>query len=153
MDANGRPMVLLDGNESFDEEIRARYRLYPDQVAGYRNFYKIMYGIPMSITPGLIKQFDAVETKDFEGQKALAVSFEWKDPVIKPHWTLYVDPITYGILGVDMTDRSGQGDGERIVFRGLVKYGDLQLPHMRHWYDLQEVSYLGSDIIISASEM
>ena len=31
MDANGKPMVLLDGNESIDEEIRARYSVISRQ--------------------------------------------------------------------------------------------------------------------------
>ncbi len=84
MDANGRPMVLLDGSEQFDEELRARYRLYPDRVSGYRDFYRVMYGLPMSLDLSRIRNLGDVTTATFQGSRALVFTIEWKKPLLKP---------------------------------------------------------------------
>ena len=52
------------------------------------------------------------------------------------------------MLGVDMFSEASR-EGERIIFRGLINYSEMRLPHMRDWYTLDKTSYLGSDIILA----
>ncbi|MCA6078725.1 DUF6503 family protein [Fulvivirga sedimenti] len=152
MDANGKPMVLLDGSEQFDEELRARYRLYPDRVAGYRDFYRVMYGLPMSLDLSRIRNLGDVAAGTFQGNRALVFTIEWKKPLIKPVWKVFLDPDTHSVMGVELIEPDNADAGERIVFQGLVEYQGIRIPHMRHWYSLKNNSYLGSDIIITNEE-
>jgi hypothetical protein len=148
MDANNNPLVLLDGNEQIDEEHRSRYRLYPDRVSGYREFYRILYGLPMSLDFELIRKIDDMREAMFLDQKAMVIGIQWYEPVIKPYWKLYLDPATYRIIGIELMEKGKPGVGERIVFDGIVDYKGLQIPRMRHWYSMDKNVYLGSDIII-----
>ena len=147
MDANNKPLVLLDGNEQIDEEQRARYRLYPDRVADYRDFYRLMYGLPMSIDYKLIRKLYDIRSVNFLGSPSLMIEIAWEKPIIKPVWKLYLDPDTYHLKGIDLTDSDAK-TGERVVMEGLVDYNGLKIPRMRHWYKLENNDYLGSDIII-----
>ena len=152
MDANGKPMVLLDGSEQFDEELRARYRLYPDRVSGYRDFYRMMYGLPMSLELSRIRSLGDVTAGSFQGERAIVFTIEWKKSIIKPVWKVFLNPETYSTMGVELIDPDDAGSGERIVFEGLIAYNGIRIPHMRHWYSLKNNSYLGSDIIIMNEE-
>jgi hypothetical protein len=149
LDANNNPLVLLDGNEQFDEEQRARYRLFPDRVGSYREFYRVMYGLPMSLDFELIRKAEDMREVQFQGKDALMIGIQWYEPILKPYWKIYLEPGTYRVLGVDLTEKSKPGSGERVIFDQLMEYNGLLLPRMRHWHSIQDNEYLGSDIIIS----
>ncbi len=148
LDANNNPLVLLDGNEQFDEEQRARYRLFPDRVGSYRSFYKIMYGLPMSLDFELIRKVEDMREVTFQGKDAMMIGILWHEPILKPYWKIYLEPGTYRVLGVDLAEKDKPGSGERITFDQLMEYNGLLLPRMRHWYSIRDNAYLGSDIIM-----
>jgi len=151
MDANNKPLVLLDGNEQYDEEQRARYYLFPDRVAGYRSFYQVMYGLPMSLDFEQIRKVDDMRETKFMGEDAVMIGITWHEPIIKSYWRVFLEPGTYRVLGVELTEKNNLQQGERIVFDGLVEYKGLLLPRMRHWYSIGNNAYLGSDIIINSA--
>ncbi|MEJ2003532.1 MAG: DUF6503 family protein [Cyclobacteriaceae bacterium] len=150
MDANNNPLVLLDGNEQFDEEQRARYRLFPDRVKGYRDFYRVLYGLPMSLDYTLIRKIEDMREAEFQGEDMLMIGITWFDPVVKAYWKIYLEKDTFQVRGVELTDKNNPDSGERIIFEDLVEFKGLMIPRMHHWYSISENAYLGSDIIMTS---
>lgn len=145
--ADGKPNILLDGQENFSADLVEKYRLVPQRSLDYKNFYSFMYGLPMSFIDKY-KTLENAQTTVFNGQAALVVETELKEAMISKHWRLFFHLENYKFLGIEILDMEKPGEGERIVFDGSIHLQGMRLPRMHHWYELKTYEYSGSDIIV-----
>ncbi len=145
IDENGS-VTLLDGEVITDSLLIKKYRLEPKRNKRYHRFYKTLLGLPMSLANEL-KEVNAVEETVFNSVESYKIPIELKEPLFSKHWVLYLSKKEHKILGLEMVFPSDAVKGERLVFEGEFKLGDLILPRIRHWRELSN-EYLGSDIII-----
>ena len=106
-----------------------------------------MYGLPMSLDEGIIEEIQQVQTVQEDGKELFEISLKLNRSVISDHWKLLVAVDNFQLIGIELLHPETPEEGERLVFEDLVSLGDVQVPRIRHWYDLQ-ATYLGSDIII-----
>ncbi|MGN8226331.1 hypothetical protein [Gracilimonas sp. BCB1] len=149
IDEEGNPKVLLNGSTQIVEDTVNEYRLGEDRNAGYRSFYELMYGLPMSVTEEMWASIEDAELLSLEGQEVYKVRLELKQAMISKHWVLYFDKNKYSLaaLKFDHSEDSNRPD-EIIMFDGEYKLGEITIPRFRHWYHMESGEYRGSDVIL-----
>ncbi len=153
IDKEGNPKVLLNGSPQMDESIVNEYRLGEERNAGYRSFYKLMYGLPMSVTESVWENIKDAESTTLEGQEVYKVQVELKAAMISKHWVLYFDKDDYSLFALKF-DHSGDPNrpDEIIMFDGVYHFGEIAIPRFRHWYHENTGEYRGSDVIVKGLE-
>ena len=151
MDANNEVSVLLDNQMVQDSMTIQRYMLHKTRVKSYQNFYQMMLGLPMSLNEKSVAEFDAVSSTVFNDKDAYAIDIRLKKPIFSTTWKVYVSTIDFSLLGVEIISEESPSDGERLFFDKTVRIGNIEIPRIRHWYDLEDV-YGGSDVIVSVLE-
>ena len=126
------------------------HRLECERTRGYRAFYKLLNGMPMSLYAPEVQLLPEVAEDSIGGRKALRIAARFNNPVIGEEWFIYFDPENYQLLGYGYAD---EGAGEILRLDGLVEVGGMRLPRMRHWYNRLDNSYLGSDIYVIVEEL
>ncbi len=153
VDSNGAPSVLIDGESSFPEAWREKYRLAPQSPLGYKRFYFIQFGLPMTLDDDFIERITQVSKTRFNGQVAYAIDIVLREPMFTKNWCLYIAKKDDAFLGMDMYKmENGEKVGERLVYDGTFEVDDVLLPRMKHWYDISSEAYLGSDILVKTEE-
>lgn len=147
VETDGSPKVLWNGNENFSDELIEKYRLQAARSNGYQQFYQLMYGLPMSLDKHLVKTVGKVKTVDRKGQQVFAVDLELKEAMISKHWRLLIAVDNFQVIGLELFHPDDATQGEILNFDDLVTIEGIQIPRIRHWYDM-EAQYLGSDIIV-----
>lgn len=126
------------------------HRLECERTQGYRNFYRLLNGMPMSLHVPEVQLLPETGQDTFGGKPALRITARFNDPVIGEEWAVYFDPDNYQLLGYGY---AAEGAGEYIRLDGLAEAGGMKLPRMRHWYNRMDNSYLGSDIYVIIEEL
>jgi len=152
IDADGNAEVLLDGSKDFSKELAEEYRLDASRNQGYREFYQMMYGLPMSLTDDLVAEMKAAETVTFNQQEAYKIQIKLKEAMIGQYWRIFLSTENHKIIGLEIFKEENAAAGERLYFDGEFDYKGIQIPRMRHWYDLETEAYSGSDIILKEWE-
>lgn len=149
IDKEGNSTVLLNGSSQIGEELVDEYRLGADRNAGYRSFYELMYGLPMSINEEVWANIQDAETTSLEGQEVYKVRIELKESMISKNWELMIDPADYSLVALKF-DHSDDPDrpNEIIMFDGEYSFEGISIPRFRHWYHEESGEYRGSDIIV-----
>jgi hypothetical protein len=145
--ADGTASVLWNGSEYFSKDLIEKYRLQTSRCAGYQQFYQLMYGLPMTLDEQLVKTVGKVETIERNGQQVFAVDIELKEAMISKHWRVLIAVDNFQVLGLELFHPDDPTQGEILTFDDLVEVDGIQMPRIRHWYDM-EAQYLGSDIIV-----
>jgi hypothetical protein len=123
-----------------------QYRLQCDRTQGYQSFYQLLTGLPMTLFTPEVSLGESVDAVDFGPYACYAVSARLNNPIISEQWMFYFDRADYQLRGYRA---AGEGAAEYLELDGLVSFNNMQLPRMRHWYNLADTTYLGSDIVIN----
>lgn len=149
IDSLGNSSVLLDGEKNFDSLLIGKYRLDPQRNAGYKKFYELLYGLPMSLKDFQKNIVRATETI-FNDKDSYKIEMELNESIISNHWNIYISRLNKEIIGVEIIFKDEPEKGERLYFDGKFMINDMSIPRIRHWHELHNDNYLGSDLIIKS---
>ncbi|MBW8244597.1 hypothetical protein K1F50_17450 [Muricauda oceani] len=147
IDKNGSSSVLLNGEIATDTALINKYRLDPSRNIGYRQFYQIFYGLPMSLENRISEIKNTMETT-FANQECYKVEIELKEPMFSKDWNLFISKSTKEIIGIEIVTKDKPAEGERLYFEKTITINEIRIPRIRHWHELSDDSYSGTDIII-----
>ncbi len=145
---SGEAKVLVNGSEEFSEEIKEELRLDASRNSGYRSFYRLMQGIPMSLDDSTVKEIGKVREEVIDKKAVLAISIELKEPMISSNWLLYISKEDYSVVALRFLHHDTEREDEMIVFDGIYEFENIRVPRFRHWYEADSREYSGSDIIV-----
>lgn len=128
-----------------DTAVVQQFRLGCERTQGYRSFYQLLTGLPMTLFSPDVSLNEEATAVTFGPYACYSVRARLNNPVISEEWLFYFDQQTYQLRGYQS---AGAGAAEYLELDGLVQHGDMYLPRMRHWYSLADSVYLGSDIIM-----
>lgn len=145
---SGRCYNFIDDQavDPADSTTITQYRLQCDRTQGYQSFYQLLTGLPMTLFTPEVSLGETVEAVDFGPYNCYAVSARLNNPIISEQWIFYFDRGDYQLRGYRA---AGEGAAEYLELDGLISFNSMQLPRMRHWYNLADTTYLGSDIVIN----
>jgi len=144
--------VLLDDSEEIADSLVEKFRLKPERNEGYREFYKMLYGLPMSLDDEWIKEIGVVETNDFRGKTCYKIPIELKKAMFSKNWTIYISKASYEFKGMEITFPEDTSKGERLYFEGKININGVSIPRIRHWHEYSNDEYSGSDIVLKELE-
>ncbi|RTE55485.1 hypothetical protein EHW67_02665 [Arenibacter aquaticus] len=147
IDSSGNSFVLLDGNIVTDTVLIDKYGLDAFRNIGYKNFYKLLYGLPMSLKDSY-KEIINTSVSIFNEEECYKIEMELKDTVISKNWILYISKSNMRIKGVEIIFPEKPDEGERIYFDEIIIINGIKIPRIRHWHLLNDNSYSGTDLII-----
>ena len=147
IDENGSTKTLLDNKASTDSLLIQKFRLDPKRNLGYKRFYQLLLGLPMSLQDENITLNKEVSEVIYNSKKAYKISLELEKPMFSKNWNLYFSVDNFTLLGIEMIFLEDKNKGERLLFDSKIKIGEMILPRIRHWHELDN-TYSGSDIII-----
>lgn len=151
IDRNGISSVLLDGHAEIDSLLIDKYRLDAKRNIGYKNFYHLLYGLPMTLDESA-KEIIKTTVQNFKGEPCYKLELELKEAVISKYWNLFVSKTTMESRGIEIVVPDKEDGGERIYFDELIVVNGIQIPRIRHWHELKNDHYSGSDLIIKEIE-
>lgn len=147
---NGESQIFLNGESDLSQAIIEQYRLNVERSIDHKKFYKLMYGLPMSLTEEIWKRIEPAQKSEFEGVDAYRVRIELKDEMISNYWTLIVGVETYELLAIEFNHPEvPEKEEELIKFEGEFEISGVKLPRIRNWYIKGTNEYLGTDIIVA----
>lgn len=147
IDENGVSKTFLDNQISTDSLLIKKYRLDPKRNFGYKRFYQLLLGLPMSLQNEKFYLKENVEEVFFNHQNAYKLSLELEKPMFSKNWNLYFSLNDFTLLGIEVVFPEDKNKGERLFFDGEMKINAMSIARTRHWYELDN-TYAGSDIII-----
>lgn len=147
IDSLGNSFVLFDGKIETDTAVMNKYRLDVSRNFGYRNFYQLFYGMPMSLSSSLEKITKTSENT-FNEVDCYKIEMELKEAVISKYWCLYVSKSDLQVVGLEIVFPDNPNAGERLYFDQLILVNGLKIPRIRHWHELNDDAYSGTDLII-----
>ncbi len=148
IDDKGNAQVALDGIKDIDEELIEKYRLNPKRNKGYQDFYRIMYGLPMSLTSETIESIDKVSIETFNKIDCFKIEIKLKEKLFSKHWYVFISKMDYELKGIEIIFPDDTTKGERLYFDGNIEIKNINIPRIRHWHEYSDNAYLGSDIIV-----
>jgi hypothetical protein len=151
MDENDLAMSLLDGKLVTDSTLIKSYRLEPSRNERYKSYYEGFYGMPMNLPEKIEKIIESTEVV-FNGKECYSIKIKLKEPLFSDQWRVYVAKADYFVLGLEMITDESKMEGERLYFDQFFEVDGMKLARMRHWHDIKDDVYLGSDIIVSNVE-
>lgn len=151
IDERGHLSTLLDGNKKFTFEESEKFRLDPSKIGNYRDFYSMMYGLPMVFKDQNNGKIISMNEGRFKDTDIFVVNYQLDKPIIGPIWKLLISKSNYELLGIRIIDPFQPERAEEILFQGTSPVGGIKIPQTRHWIDLNTGEYGGSDIILKAT--
>ncbi|WP_282163015.1 DUF6503 family protein [Ulvibacterium marinum] len=146
---NGESKIFLNGESELSRAIIEQYRLNVERSLGHKKFYKLMYGLPMSLSNNFWEQIRSAQKAEYEGREVYRVAMELKDEMISKHWTLIIEVETYTLLAIEFNHPEDPGKEEEIItFEGEFDINGMKIPRIRNWYIKGTNEYLGTDIIV-----
>lgn len=146
---NGESKIFLNGESELSRAIIEQYRLNVERSLGHKKFYKLMYGLPMSLSNNFWEQIRPAQKAEYEGREVYRVAMELKDEMISKHWTLIIEVETYTLLAIEFNHPEDPGKEEEIItFEGEFDINGMKIPRIRNWYIKGTNEYLGTDIIV-----
>ena len=151
INAKGITTVLLDNKVVEDSLSIKKYMLQPRRVKSYQNFYQMLLGLPMSINEHTIAEFNSISKTIFNEKLSYKVQIKLKEPMFSDVWNLFVSEDDFTLLGIEMIFPEDPTKGERLYFEKTIQIGEITIPRIRHWYELND-TYSGSDVIVKLLE-
>ncbi len=148
IDAAGNNTVLLNGNEQFPDSLKEKYMLDPARCATYQNFYQIMYGLPMTLNDSFLAQLGDAEKTYFNNTPCYKIPATLQEEMFSKDWILYISRKDFTFKGMEIIFPEEPTKGERLFFEGEIAINGVKIPRYRHWYELKDNEYAGSDIIV-----
>lgn len=140
--------IFLNGKSAFTEDIKEKYGNL-ETIKRSKNFYEIMYGLPMSFTDEFWKEINPAQKATFEGKEVYRINIELQEELISKHWTLIISAETYKIMAIEFNHPEEPEKNEEIIkFYGEYEINGIQIPRVRDWYDKNTNEYLGTDVIV-----
>lgn len=148
IDENGEAKIYLNDSEEIADSLVEKFRLKSERNIGYRDFYQLMYGLPMSLNDESIDNIGAVEVKNFNDQECYQIPIELKEAMFSKNWVIYIAKDSYRLKGLEIVFPEDASKGERLYFEGNIDLQGVQIPRFRHWHEYAGDNYSGSDIIL-----
>jgi len=138
----------LNGRTDLSDEELERFRLSPDRVAWYRNYYLYLWGLPQKLRDPGTNLADTVTAGRFLDREVMVLSVTYAPEVGTDYWEFYLDPDSAELVGCRFWREDRASDGEYIVFEGLYRIGNMRIPAKRAWYTNADDRLLGTDALI-----
>lgn len=148
IDESNQAKVFLDDSEEIADSLVKKFRLKPERNDGYREFYKMLYGLPMSLDDEWVKDIGAVEMSDFRGQMCYRIPIELQQKMFSKHWVIYLSKSSNEFKGMEIIFPEDKTKGERLYFEGTINIDEVNIPRIRHWHEYSNDDYSGSDIVL-----
>ena len=147
--SNGESKIYLNGQSNVPENLKEKYGLNLERSKGFQNFYKVLNGIPMSITDDFWNKIEPAQKIEYEGKEAYGIRINLKDEMISKHWTLIISAESFKVLALEFNYPDTPDKEEEVIkFDGEYEVGGMKVPRIRHWYIKDTDEYLGTDIIV-----
>lgn len=143
----GESYFLINGSETFSEELKEKFRLNEKRLLMLKNYYQYLWLLPNKLLDDGARLSEKINRKEFFGRDALEMKVTYDPDVGKDIWYFYFHPENYALIGYRFYHDEIQNDGEYIILDGEVKSGKIRIPKERKWYMHQNDKYLGSDIL------
>ncbi len=143
----------LDGSAQPTPEQVRRFGLSCAQMRRTRDYHLYLYGLPMKLRDAGTRIDPTVRTARVGGRDLWQVRVTYDPEVGGDSWTFFFDPASAALVGGRFSRGRAEGDGESIVFAGLVQGGGLRLPAVRTWYRTGDDALLGTDTILSIERL
>lgn len=147
IESGGNSFVLVDGSKDIDSLLVEKYRLNPSRNIGYKKFYHLLYGLPMTLNNSLQEVKNTSETI-FNGKACYKIELVLKEVMFSKHWNVFISKEKKEIKGIEMIVPEKSDGGERIYFEGNILVKGIKIPRIRHWHEFNSDTYSGSDLII-----
>jgi hypothetical protein len=145
----GESNTFLNGKSDLSDEVIEKYRLSADRTLGHKRFYKLMYGLPMSINEGTWRKIEPAQPGEYEGKAVYRIRIELLEEMISKYWTLIVTPENYELLAIEFNHPDAPGKEEEVIkLEGEIEVNGIKIPRIRNWYIKGTDEYLGTDIIV-----
>ena len=151
VDKEGKPSVLFNNSPDIPKQLIEKYRLEADRSLSYQDFYKVMYGLPMSLKDR-IDSMNPAETIVKNNKEIYVVDVKLNKPIFTDHWKVLISKNKFELLGIELINDEKPENGEILEFEELIELEGIKVPRIRHWYDPVGKSYQGSDIVIKSVE-
>ncbi len=148
----GEAKVLVNGSATFSEKIKEDYRLDSSRNVGYRTFYQMLSGFPMSLRNDLVKKISQHSREEVFGTEYFMIEFALKESIISDLWRVYFSKEDYSVRALKFIHGDPNEEDEVILFDGSYSWDGITIPRYRHWYLSESQEYLGSDIIVKQLE-
>lgn len=148
LDETGATKVLLDGSESFPDSLVEKYRLSSTGVPNYRNFYQVMYGLPMTLNENTLAELGTAVKKYYNRTPCYKIPVTLQDPLFSKDWIVYISQKDFTFKGMEIVFPNDPRKGERLYFEGEIAINGVSIPRFRHWHEYHDDEYSGSDIIV-----
>jgi len=148
IDKSGNLKVYLDDREEIAENLKEKYRLQPERNKMYRSFYKMMYGLPMSLNKNAVNEYGEIESTIYNSQNCYKIPIKLHEEMFSKNWIIYISKSIFEFKGMEIIFPEDNTKGERLYFDGSIRIKDVIIPRIRHWYELQNNEYSGSDVIV-----
>jgi hypothetical protein len=147
INSNGNSFTLLNGKTEIDSILIKKYRLDTSRNIGYKKFYQLLYGLPMSLN-NYLKEIIRTSENIFNEEECYKIEMQLKEPMISEYWNLFVSKSDMEIKGIEILLPDKPDGGERIYFDKLITVDGIKIPRIRHWHEFKDDTYSGSDLII-----
>ncbi|MEL6812003.1 MAG: DUF6503 family protein [Bacteroidota bacterium] len=147
VNSDGNSFTLLNGQTAVDSILIKKYRLNAARNIGYKNFYKLLYGLPMSLN-NYLEEIITTSESIFNEEECYKIEMQLKEPVISEYWNLFVSKSDLEIKGIEILLPDKPDGGDRIYFDKLITVGGIKIPRVRHWHEFKDDTYSGTDLII-----
>ncbi len=147
IDEKGVSKVYLDDSEEITKDLVEKYRLNPERNKGYRNFYKMMYGLPMSLNEEIVHEIGKVGSSMYNNIDCYKIPIQLKEEMFSKDWIIYISKDKFDFKGMEIIFPDDKTKGERLYFDGSIRINGIKIPRVRHWHELDD-AYAGSDIIL-----
>ena len=152
IDAGGNAQTYLDGEVPQDPALIKQFRLDPARNKGYRDFYQMMYGLPMTLTPDKVAKMGTPLLVNYNGTECYQIPIQLKEALFSKHWKIYLSAAAHVFQGMEIIFPEEPGKGERLYFEGNIILDGINIPRIRHWHEYADDAYSGSDIILKEME-
>ncbi len=147
IDNEGTAITYLDGEIISDTLLIKKYRLEPSRNTGYRRFYQLLMGLPMSLHLEKLDSIGDASQVLFNSVDSYKVPIALEKPMFSKHWNLYFSKADFSMIGIEMIFPDDLSKGERLFFDGSIDLDGIIIPRHKHWHELSG-AYSGSDIIV-----
>ncbi len=151
VDKEGQPSVLFNDSPNIPQELVEKYRLEANRSLSYQDFYKVMYGLPMSLKDRIVSMQPAA-TIIKNNEEVYVVDVKLNKPIFTDHWKMLISKNEFSLLGLELINDDQPEDGEILEFEELIELEGIKVPRIRHWYQPEGKLYQGSDIVIKPLE-
>ena len=145
---SGISEVLLNGAPITSDETKERFGLSEQRNEGYKRFYEMMYGLPMSLSEEKITFIGNGQIVQFNGENVYQIEITLEEKLISKDWVLMLSDKNFSLKALILNHNDSEQDDELIIFDGEYPYQGINIPRFRHWYRVNSNEYRGSDIIV-----